>query len=351
MNNKYLHSNKFTLCFYFIVYLVVVRLKNLLFIHAYAFKTHDWKIKMKISELEKISGIARSTIHHYINYGLLHRPHKTGHTMAYYDNSHVKRLEAIQKIKIEYLKTAKTSRIPLDVIKHKLSESYSLLKPGDSSVKAATDKSSKKRQKKKEEIIEATIKLYSNRGYYLTNIRDIAKAVGISSPTFYRYFKDKRELFVETIEYVVINFKNETRESLKNEKDPAKRSVIMFEIFYAHYPKIGEILNQLRSGIIIGDQWAKDRLSRLYSEMMEDLVKEIKGAIKNGIIRPINPNLLAYFNLAIDEIAMQLSSMDATYSIDDVMYFVGDMLNNAFLTEKGKKIFNIFYKSRDPKQY
>jgi AcrR family transcriptional regulator len=296
---------------------------------------------MKINELEKITGIARSTIHHYINYGLLHRPYKTGHTMAHYDNSHVKRLEAIQKIKIEYLKTAKTSRIPLDFIKHKLSESYSLIKPRDSEGKTFSEKTSKKKQKKKEEIIEATIKLYANRGYYLTNIRDIAKAVGISSPTFYRYFKDKRELFVETIEYVVKNFKNEIRSSLKNEKNLTRR--------YAHYPKIGEILNQLRSGVIIGDQWAKERLSRLYSEMMEDLVKEIKAAVKNGIVRPINPNLLAYFNLAIDEIAMQLTSMDSTYSIDDVMYFVGDMLNNAFLTEKGKKLFNIFYKSRESK--
>ena len=300
---------------------------------------------MKIGELEKVSGIPRSTIHHYVNSGLLHRPSKTSRTMAEYDHSHVKRLEIIQRIKLEYLKTAKTSRIPLDYIKHKLSETYSLVKPVDAETGSTADKNGEKSRKKKTEIIEATLKLYANRGYYLTNIRDITKAVGISSPTFYRYFKDKRELFVETIEYVVRNFKKEIRESIKGEKDLTRRSKIMFETFYAHYSKIGEILNQLRSGVIIGDPWAKDRLSRLYREMMEYLIKEIQGAIQNGVIRPVNPVLLAYFNLGINEAAIHLASMDQSFTMDEVMYFVGNMLNSAFLTEKGKEISHVFYKS------
>ena len=305
---------------------------------------------MKISELEAVTGIPRSTIHHYLNSGLLHRPEKSGKTVAYYDHGHVKRLEDIQRIKLEYLKTAKTSRIPLDYIKHKLTESYSLVKPAIAGNKIHAGSNAIKGQKKKADIIEATLRLYAHRGYYLTKIRDITKALGISPPTFYRYFKDKRELFVETIEYVVKNFKNEIQEALKGERDLSRRSMIMFTTFYAHYPKIGEILNQLRSGVIIGDPWAKERLLRLYAEMMGDLIKEIQGAIKNGIVRPVDPFLLSYFTLAIDEVAIHLASMDDAHAIDDVMYFVGDMLNNAFLTEKGKKIFNIFYKSREPEK-
>ena len=304
------------------------------------------KKDLKISELEKITGVARSTIHHYVNYGLLHRPQKSGQTMAYYDQSHVKRLEAIQRIKVEYLKTAKSSRIPLDFIKYRLSESYSLVKPDRNDGKARkAERGGAAREKKKAVIIEATLQMYSNRGYYLTNIREITKAVGISAPTFYRYFRDKRELFVETIEYVIRNFKKEIRDALKNEKDPMQRSKIMFETFHAHYPKIGEILNQLRSGVIIGDAWARDRLSRLYGELMENLITEIRGAMRNGILRPVDPVLLAYFNLAINEAAMHLTSMDDRISIDEAMTFVGEILNNAFLTAKGKARYNIFYRS------
>ena len=147
---------------------------------------------MTIGELEKVSGNPRSTIHHYVRSGLLHPPIKTGQTMAYYDQSHLRRLEIIQKIKIDYLKSAKTSRIPLDYIKHKMSETYSLAKGTNLPIKNDKKQKKEKIAEKKAEIIEATLKLYANRGYYLTNIRDIAKEVGITAPTFYHYFKDKR---------------------------------------------------------------------------------------------------------------------------------------------------------------
>ena len=239
------------------------------------------KKNLKISDLEKLTGISHSTIHHYVNYGLLHRPQKSSHTMAYYDDSHVKRLEAIQRIKIDYLRSAKSSRIPLDYIKHRLRESYSLIKQSGRKDENGSVKRGDAATEKRAAIIEATLQMYAHRGYYLTNIRDIAKAVGISPPTFYRYFRDKRELFVETVEYVVRKFKEESRAALKNKKDPTERSIIMFRIFHAHYSKIGEILNQLRSGVIIGDPWAKARLASLYGPDREETAPKFETFCQN----------------------------------------------------------------------
>jgi AcrR family transcriptional regulator len=302
---------------------------------------------MTIGELEKKSGIRRSTIHHYIWYGLLHQPFKTGQTMAYYDQSHLRRLETIQKIKVDFLKSAKTSRVPLDLIKHKLTEGYTLTKDKSPTGKEAQGKNREKMQKKKEEIIEATLRLYADRGYYLTNIREIAREVGISAPTFYHYFQDKRELFVEAIEYVIKNYRQESRTSLEKEKDPSKRSIIMFRIFQKHYPKIGEILNQLRAGVVIGDQWARERLSRVYKEMTETVAGQVREGIKHGLIRDVNPELHGFVNVFLDEMAIHLASLDKRFSINQVMLFVADMLYHAFLTEKGKKVFGSFERFRN----
>lgn len=266
--------------------------------------------------------------------------------MAYYDHSHLQRLEMIQKIKMDYLKSAKTSRIPLDFIKHKLMDSYTLTKE-----KGAADPKFKKMNggpatKKKEEIIEATLKLYADRGYYLTNIRDIAKAVGISAPTFYHYFQDKRELFVEVIEYVVRNLGLEIRATIEQEKNIERRHVLMFQIFYKHYTKIGEIINQLRAGVAIGDQWAKDRLAKLYGEMTKNLAREISLGIQDGLIRDVDPELNAFFMILIDEIALHRASLDDKYTLNELMRFVADMLTHAFLTEKGKRAFDSFERFR-----
>lgn len=297
---------------------------------------------MTIAELEKKSGIRRSTIHHYVRSGLLHQPYKTGQTMAYYDRSHLRRLESIQKIKLDFLKTAKTSRVPIDFIMHKINEGYTLTKTKDPQGKVPNKKNSERSQKKKEEIIEATLKLYGDRGYYLTNLRDITREVGMSAPAFYHYFQDKRELFVEVIEYVIQNYRQETKEVLATENDPVQRTRIMFQIFSKHYPKIGEILNQLRAGVAIGDQWAKTRLSSLYAEMTKNVSREIRAAMKLGVIREVDPDLLAFFNVLLDEIAVHRASIDNKYTAQEIMSFVADMLYHAFLTEKGKRIFGAF---------
>lgn len=304
------------------------------------------KSEMTIGDLEKKSGIRRSTIHHYIWYGLLHQPYKTGKTMAYYDQSHLRRLEMIQKIKMDYLKSAKTSRIPLDFIKHKMMDSYTLTKE-----KGRSDTGSKKiydgpGKKRKEEIIEATLKLYADRGYYLTNIRDIAKTVGMSAPTFYHYFQDKRELFVEVIEYVIRNLGEEFNATIDQEKDIGRRTALMFRVFYKHYTKIGEIINQLRAGVAIGDEWARERLAKLYGEMTKNIAREISLGIKNGLIRDVDPELHGFFNILLNEIAVQRASLDNKYTVNQVMLFVADMLYHAFLTEKGKKVFGDFERFR-----
>jgi AcrR family transcriptional regulator len=297
---------------------------------------------MTIGELEKKSGVRRSTIHHYIWYGLLHQPLKTGLTMAYYDQSHLRRLETIQKIKLDFLKSAKTSRVPLDLIKHKLTEGYTLAKGKSPMDKGGKGKNRETVQKKKEEIIEATLRLYADRGYYLTNIREIAREVGISAPTFYHYFQDKRELFVEAIEYVIKSYRQESKAALEKEKDPAKRSIIMFRIFQKHYPKVGEILNQLRAGVVIGDQWARERLSRVYKEMTKTVAGQVREGIKHGLIREMNPELHGFVSIFLDEMAIHLASLDKKYSVNQIMLFVADMLYHAFLTEKGKKVFGSF---------
>ncbi len=46
-------------------------------------------------------------------------------------------------------------------------------------------------------ILEAGRKLFSEKGFYKTNSKEIAKAAGVATGTFYMYFKDKKPLFLE----------------------------------------------------------------------------------------------------------------------------------------------------------
>jgi AcrR family transcriptional regulator len=49
----------------------------------------------------------------------------------------------------------------------------------------------------KAKIVEAAVRLFTEKGYYQTNSKEIAKAAGVATGSFYTYFTDKREVFIE----------------------------------------------------------------------------------------------------------------------------------------------------------
>jgi AcrR family transcriptional regulator len=57
--------------------------------------------------------------------------------------------------------------------------------------------------RRRDEIISAAIKVFSEKGYHAARIEDIAAELGIGHGTFYRYFKNKRDIFEHATESVV----------------------------------------------------------------------------------------------------------------------------------------------------
>ncbi len=69
--------------------------------------------RMRMAELARVSGVPRETIHFYLREGLLPKPTKGGKTVAYYDESHVERLNLIRNLRDD-------KYLPLAVIRRML---------------------------------------------------------------------------------------------------------------------------------------------------------------------------------------------------------------------------------------
>jgi DNA-binding transcriptional MerR regulator len=65
---------------------------------------------MKISELVKITGVSKETIHYYIREGVLRKPRKTGRNTADYNESYVDQIRTIKALRENYF-------LPIPVIK------------------------------------------------------------------------------------------------------------------------------------------------------------------------------------------------------------------------------------------
>jgi AcrR family transcriptional regulator len=53
----------------------------------------------------------------------------------------------------------------------------------------------------KKRILEAAIKLFSRKGYFHTSSEEISREAGASIGSFYSYFADKKQLFIEVMMY------------------------------------------------------------------------------------------------------------------------------------------------------
>ena len=56
---------------------------------------------------------------------------------------------------------------------------------------------------KKLKLIESAKKVFNDKGYHNTHIKDITGEAGISTGLFYKYFKDKTEIYIEVIKSMI----------------------------------------------------------------------------------------------------------------------------------------------------
>jgi len=55
-------------------------------------------------------------------------------------------------------------------------------------------------QSRKQHILEAAAVLFAERGYYKTTTADVARAVGVTQPYVFHFFKSKEELYLAVLE-------------------------------------------------------------------------------------------------------------------------------------------------------
>ncbi|MHC1685539.1 MAG: TetR/AcrR family transcriptional regulator [Clostridiaceae bacterium] len=73
----------------------------------------------------------------------------------------------------------------------------------------------KKSAQTKQQIIDAAMKLFSEKGYYKTNSKEIAKEAKVSIGCFYNYFEDKKEVFSDVLDSYYLKFNTIIEDKIK----------------------------------------------------------------------------------------------------------------------------------------
>jgi AcrR family transcriptional regulator len=145
----------------------------------------------------------------------------------------------------------------------------------------------------KEIIKKTALSLFAQKGYYGTTMNDIAKLVGIKTPSLYSHFSGKEELFFSVYEDLANEYVSLTDQIMNTAEsmDIEDRLFYIFEQFIIYYINNPEILSFWNQIIFFTPSELKERFfshitncdTRSQKKMEEILAKEIEqGQLRNG---------------------------------------------------------------------
>ena len=162
------------------------------------------------------------------------------------------------------------------------------------------------KDKKTLEIILITRKLIEEKGYENLEMEEIAKNVGIKKSTLYYYFKNKKDLFLKTIEYDFLELKGLIQERLKGKIMPLDRLktliTVFVEYFYSNKNSILIFMRNQFSYIKVDDviDYWDNEISKAYNEFIDFMEENVKAGQKaNFLNKKVNSRVLTYSILGL----------------------------------------------------
>ena len=267
---------------------------------------------MKISELADLTKLPISTIKYYISEGLLPKRAKTGKTVVYFTSEHVDRLKYIQTLKQDKKLTIKMIK---GIIKERNGKGFEKV---DSVMIFSS---------KRQAIIQAAIRVFSEKGYHDASVKDIVNTAGIGRNTFYSFYKNKEALFLECADKVFNDLISEQEKELINEKDITKR--FRKRLIHAYFlrPYIMDMLNVVKAASIDNDLFKK-KFKQLIQNFVRVIVKELESGIKDGLFREVNTGLTSYLLMGLTEYGFHFLQHETDVPFEEVFSQFFDFVNN-----------------------
>jgi len=275
---------------------------------------------MKISELSQLSGISLSTIRYYLREDLLPPPIKTGKTMAYYGQEHLQRLAFIKKLQSE-------KNLPLFFIKTEIEKKFQDQKESNNLTYS--------NQQRKEEIITSAIRVFREKGYAATSLQDIVSDGGIGRATFYLFFKNKDDIFLECFDVLFADLFKGIWEEIRMEPPGMQRLLKRAKYFLASYQKWADAMNLLRGASLSKNPVFQEKLHQVMAQIVKTVARDIEKAVESGQIRPVNSTLTGHMAMGMIEYGGYLFAQ-GRYDEEVLLKALFDLLAKGILKKQPK---------------
>jgi len=150
----------------------------------------------------------------------------------------------------------------------------------------------------KKKIFEESIKLFAQKGYKSTTVREIAKAVGIQQSAIYNHFKNKEAI----LEAIIDNLQQSHLINLFDDSDPKeiyhqgkallKKIANMFKLI-SYDPKTDMLFRFMMQELFVNERIRYFYNEEFYQKNVKKLSVIFFMMMQDELIKPTDPLLLA----------------------------------------------------------
>ena len=259
----------------------------------------------RIKELERLSGMPRRTIHFYLQEGLLQAPLRTGKTMAYYDEGHLQRLKVIREGKEKgtplFAMSGHADGVATPRTRSARHRSGGSPKDTDRAQTGTPPRRRAKGKETRESILAVGCRLFRQQGFKGTKVSDITKRLGIGKGTFYFYFSDKDELFLECVPRIFSELFGKGWDKIRKEKDPLKRLALRAQTVLPVLDEFCVIMALSREALQSSEPKLKMLGEQTLASIRRPLESDIEKGIREGVVRPVDPLMTSAMMIGIME--------------------------------------------------
>jgi TetR/AcrR family transcriptional regulator, fatty acid metabolism regulator protein len=197
-----------------------------------------------------------------------------------------------------------------------------------------------KDEDKHQKILQAAVKVFSEKGFFNSRVSEIAKEANVADGTIYLYFKNKDDLLISLFEEEFGKFVENMRAELEREKDALqkiKRFAITHLSIVSRQQQLAEVLGvEVRQS----SKFMKEYINKTFIEYL-NLIRSvvIEGQEKGLIRKDLTPGIMkrALFG-ALDEMARYwVLSTKKKHSIDEAALQISDVFIRGMMSEEARE--------------
>ena len=237
--------------------------------------------------------------------------------------------------------------LPLFAIRDKITERdkegrFAVGRPGAGALDADRDTGSRRKiprkergRRTRERILEVGCELFGRNGYKGTKVSDITRELNIGKGTFYFYFSDKKELFLECVPRIFEELFSRGWVRIRQEKDAIRRLELRAQTVLPSLQEFCSILQLSKEALEDEDPKLNQLGEQAYLSIRKPLETDIEKAVRQGLFRPVDARIAGTVMIGIMESIYYLQKIDSQLPVEEIVDGVLGLFATAMRNTRG----------------